>query len=740
MTIRPNPSAADSSTAGRLRAELRPDRLIPALLAGVLIGAMEIALAASFASLIFSGDLSPYLSRGIGMALFSGMVGLAVVALLSSSPSIIGGNQDAPAAIVAVSTAAVAVALAGSEATFPTVALVVGLTTLATGLFMLGLGTFKLAGLVRYLPYPVAGGFLAGTGWLLLTGGISTMSGLPFTLDGLRDLFQPDILIYWLPGVLVGLLILFLSGRFRHYLFMPGIIIAIILVFFAVAWLFGLSPAELSANGWLLGPFPEGRLWQPLNAAELAQVDWSVIWPQLPNLFAAVVISVIALLLNASGLELAMRADIDLNREMQAAGAANMVAGAGMGLTGYQQLGLSALAIRLGVASRLAGLIAAVVSGAVLLLGGDILGMLPKIVFGALLTYLGLSFLWEWVVQAWSRLPRIDFIIVQMILIVIAAFGFLQGVAIGIVAAIVMFVVSYSRTSVIKHELTGITYRSRVTRSETDRARLESLGEQAYFLQLQGFIFFGTAHSLLERVRARVRSTPTRYVAIGFRQVNGLDSTALLSFDKMRQLAVERGLILILAELSPELRQRFKQGGVNEEPGVLHFTDDLDRAAEWCEDQLCFSDESLDSDRTLVEHLNALIPGEQVERLVGYLERRVVPAGEYLIRQGDDADYLFLVESGQVTAQLELDNRAPFRLETMRGGRVVGELGFYLNTKRSAAVVTDEPSVVYILSRSILHQIEEQDPEAAYALHRLIIHLLGERVLHLTRAVDALQR
>lgn len=44
-------------------------------------------------------------------------------------------------------------------------------------------------------------------------------------------------------------------------------------------------------------------------------------------MISAVVISAIALLLNASGLELATRRDIDMNREMKAAGVANLAAG-----------------------------------------------------------------------------------------------------------------------------------------------------------------------------------------------------------------------------------------------------------------------------------------------------------------------------------------------------------------------------------------------------------------------------
>jgi SulP family sulfate permease len=740
MTTAEKPKPADSNRGQRFRTELQPEHLVPALLAGVLTGALEIATAASFAALIFHGELAGYLSRGIGLALFSGTVSLAIIALLTSVPAIIGGSQDAPAAIVGVSTAAVAAALAGSQATFPTAAAIVGLTTLATGAFMLGLGIFKLAGLVRFLPYPVAGGFLAGTGWLLLTGGISTMSGLPFTAGELSGLFAPDAWPLWLPGLILGALILFLSGRIRHYLFMPGMIVAIIMLFYVVAWALGLSLDDLSAGGWLLGPFPEGRLWQPLNLSELALVEWSLIWPQIPNLLAALVISVIALLLNASGLELAMRGDIDLNREMRASGVANLVAGVGAGLTGYQQLGISALNFRLGVNSRLAGLAAAFVCGGVLLFGGDILGILPKIVFGAMLVYLGLSFLWEWVVASRSRLPLIDYVIVLSILVVIATFGFLQGVAIGIIAAIVMFVVSYSRTSVIKHELSGTSYKSRVTRSEIDRAMLEAVGDKAYFLQLQGFIFFGTAYNLLERVRSRIYSTPTLYVALDFRQVSGLDSTALLSFDKMRQLARERGFTLVLASLSPELRERFINGGIREEPGVLRFASDLDRAVEWCEDQICLMAGTDDADRTLADYLQAIMPGDPVNRLVGYMERRALPTGEYLIRQGDAADLLFLIESGQVTAQLESPGTNPIRLETMHGGRSVGELGFYLQKQRGATVITDRPSVIYSLSQSTLAQIENEDPEAAYALHRIIINLLSERVLHLMRVIDAMQR
>jgi len=729
-----------SSRTGRrqMSAEFHPYRLLPSVLSGVLNGVLEIALATSFAALIFSGELSPYLARGIGMALFSTTIGAAVVALLSSYRSTISSNQDVPAAIVAIAAAGIAGSVR-ADAAFPTIAILIASTTAAAGLVFLVLGTFRLTGLVRFLPYPVVGGFLAGTGWLLLTGGVSMMAGRPFAIARLGALLEPAVLVTWLPGAAIGGLLLFLSNRIRHALFLPTVIMVTFALFYVLALARGVSLSELSAGGWLLGPFPSGNLWEPIGANELSRVDWSFIWPQLPNVAAAVGMSAIALLLNATGLELTLRRDLDLNGEMRGVGLANLVSAVGGGFISYHTLSMTTLNSRLGVTSRLGGLITALVTGLGLLFGGAALSIFPKLVFGALLAFLGLSFLWEWLVDARQRLPRVDYLIVLGILVIIAAAGFLQGVAVGVVAAIVMFVVSYSRSSVVKHELDGATFKSRVTRSAAARGLLVAVGDQAYYLQLQGFIFFGTAYSLLEQVRSRVRRTPTRFVVLDFRQVIGLDSTGMLSFNKMRQLAHDHDFTLILAGLPPALREQFDRGGLAEESGVLGFEADFDRAVEWCEDQICGAEIGPGNHR-LVDYLQAIVPGEATARLLRYLERREVNASTALMQQGDDPDVLYFVESGQVTAQLEQPGKSPLRLETMRGGRTVGELGFYLGTQRSAAVITDEPSVVYVLTREKMAEIENDDPAAAYAFHRIIVHLLGERVLHLVRAVDALQR
>lgn len=260
--------------------------------------------------------------------------------------------------------------------------------------------------------------------------------------------------------------------------------------------------------------------------------------------------SAIALLLNASALELSLNQDIDMNREMRAAGWTNLIAGLGGGVPAYQQLGMTTLNTRLGSAGRLPGLIAGMVCALALFFGGDVLELLPKMVFGAILVYLGLSFLYEWVVKAWSRLPLIDHVIVLLILLVIAAVGFLEGVIVGVLATVIMFVVNYSTVEVIKHTLSGANYRSRVTRPPHQQAILDETGDHLAVLHLQGFLFFGTANSLLERVRRRLDESgrdAIRFLLLDFKRVSGLDSTALLSFSKMKQLARANDLVLVFA-------------------------------------------------------------------------------------------------------------------------------------------------------------------------------------------------
>jgi len=360
--------------------------------------------------------------------------------------------------------------------------------------------------------------------------------------------------------------------------------------------------------------------------------------------------------------------------------------------------------------------------------------------------YLGLAFLAEWLYDGWFRLAHLDYALVVLIVALIAAFGILPGVIAGLLIAVVLFVVIYSRIDVVKHVLTGATVKSRMTRGYAKQELLRGLGEQIVIFQLQGYIFFGSAHDLFERVRQRTLAADLprlRFMLLDFRLVPRLDSTAMLSFSKLQQLGESHGLTLVCTQLVSGIRRQFEQARFDEAGarGVRIFPD-LDRGLEWCENELLASaTPSGDGARTLYAQLAQIVPeATNLDSLLTYFEQRTIAPGDYLIHQDDPPDDMFFVESGQVTARIEPNEGAPVRLETMRGGRAVGELGFYLGRRRTAAVVADETSSVYRITRGDLRRLEHENPDAASTFHLIIARLLSERAVHLIDTVDALQR
>lgn len=248
----------------------KPTLLVPALTAGLIAGVLAIILQISFATLIFSGDLSPYLGKGIGLMLFSGFVIALVVALTSSFPVSIGSPQDSPAVILALIATSISTFLSESRntsVTFATIIAAVTVTTLLTGAFFFLLGQFQLGRFIRYIPFPVVGGFLAGTGWLLMQGGLSAMTGQQVTFDSLYYFTLPLVVIRWLPGVVLAVVLLVVLRRWSHALVFPSILLAAIALFYLALPVLNVSISEVRDRSWLLGPFPSGGCFnlQPLR-------------------------------------------------------------------------------------------------------------------------------------------------------------------------------------------------------------------------------------------------------------------------------------------------------------------------------------------------------------------------------------------------------------------------------------------------------------------------------------------
>jgi SulP family sulfate permease len=713
---------------------------------GLVCGAIALPLTISFGVLIYSGDVAAFAPLGIGMLLFGSLVMQLAVAFGSSVRGMVAGPQDSPAAILGLAAVLISqqMGAASDSAKFITVVAMVILTSVLAGILFLVIGTFRLSRFVRFIPYPVVGGFIAGTGLLIARGALGVMLGTTLNMTTASLLVQGSKLLVWLPGALFGILLIIISRRFQHYLAIPLMLVGGILIAYVVILASGLSMTEARQAGLLLGPFPQGALWRPLSPGAFSQVDWSAVASQGSNIAAAAILSIIALLLNTSALELVARKDIDLNRELVAAGVGNIIGGLGGSSVGFQYLGISSLPFRAGAFSRLVGFTAAFLTGLVLLFGASLLSLIPTPVVGGLLFFVGVSFLVEWLYDAWFRLPHLDYALVLIILGVVGAVGFLQGVAVGIIIAIILFVVNYSRVDVVKNTLSGLTYQSRLERPLEQRHLLNRFGEGIYLLRLQGFLFFGTAQALLMRVRSRLQDTnalPLRFLLLDFQGVAALDSSAIFSFVRLMQSAEASGFQLVLTDLDSASRARLARNGFREQVGLIRFFDSLDYGMEWCENEVLSAEATPTITRaaSVVAQLRKVFSTpELIERFMTYLERQEVPSGQVIIHQGDEPDSMYFIDDGRVTAQLEVSETRTIRLSSMGGGTIVGEAGMYVYQRRTATVVANEPSILYRLTRDALSRMEAAEPILAAKLHEWVARTLSSRLGESNRTLEAL--
>ncbi len=731
-----------------MRSSTRPAQgTLAAVAAGLIIGAVEAVLAIAFAAFVFGGVLVGNLSNAIGLYLVAGALTLGILAWRAGRRGVVGSVQDAAVAVlggVAGATAAKAAAITRvAEAAavghvetpdiFLTVIAATLVVTVLCGVVFLALGTFRLGNLVRFVPYPVVGGFLAGTGWLLLKGGLYVASGVEVHLRTFSLLTSTETLKHWVPALAFGVILLLGVRLVKKPMVIP-IVLGAGLGLFAIGMVATGSSIDAARDGrWLLGPFESARLWQPWTFRALSGADWSAVLGQWAGIATAVLVAALAILFNVSGTEVVLHRDLDTNRELRDAGFLNVVSGALGGIPGYHALSLTALAERMSVNARTAGLVGAAVPLAAVVFGASFIELIPRLIVGGVLVFLGLAFITEWVWDKRKTLPRLEYAVVLVILAGIIAKGFLPGVVLGLVMAVVLFAVSYGRIELVREVAFGETYRSNVDRPASEKAALRTMGDRVQILRVHGFVFFGSANGLLERIRKRVEQGPLRYLLVDLQRASGVDASAVVSFVKVVHLAEAGGFELVLAGATDAVREQLERGGVIETPGVVSFEPDLDRGLQRCEDGLL--EEAGETPDAVAGDgaLAGLPPG-----LMAYVERMSLPEGSVLIHQDARPDDVFVVASGRLRVELVTPEGRRMRLRTVLPGVVVGEIAMYLGVPRTADVVAEVPSEVLRLSGSAIERMEAAEPELAAALHRWLATTLALRLGDTMRVFDAL--
>ncbi|HLJ00781.1 MAG TPA: SulP family inorganic anion transporter [Bradyrhizobium sp.] len=714
------------------------------ILGGAAASVLTVTFGLSYSLLIFGGPLSQYLSYGVATTFVASAILAGVIALGSSLPFVIAGPESSTAAMTGILASSMVDRLALADPSAPLLAPILttlGLAAVLTGIVLCGFGMTRMGRAIRYVPYPVVGGFLGATGCLLVLGAIRVITGQRLQFATLTR-FEDPLTLSKLAAAGVMAFILYATWhRSRSAFGLPVILVGGVIAAHVLFWLAGLTPAEAQAVGWTFQPPPHVTFMSPWSIEALRTYPWHLLPELSGNLIAVVFVTASCALFNTTGIEVATHREANLERELNVTGLANMLSGAFGGYTGCVSISRSVLNFNTGGTGPLAGLTAAAISLSMLIFAPALLGYMPKFVLGGLLIYLGADALHKWIVQSRRRLSSLEYLSLLAIIVIIVQWGFVAGVLIGTVIGCSAFALSASRIDPIKFSFDGSEYRSSLDRSREDQAILAAHGGSIRGLNLQSYLFFGSAHRLYQHVKALLAHHPEcRFLVFDFKLVTGIDSSATYSFAQIKRAAQERGIRLVLVHLPAAAEKALRSSDfVSRDVSILS---ELDHALEWCENEIIARQEGRDDTQASLRDWFTRILGTEADaaELTRRCERLEVDAGEVIVRAGDAANSMHFILDGRVGVLIPTAEGDVTRVRSLGRYTTIGEMGLVSGAPRTATIQAEIASVLYVLRAHQFEAIKTENPALSQKLLTFFILVLAERLTFANRVVGVLRR
>src|SRR6202167_5664593 len=714
------------------------------MLGGSAASVLTVTFGLSYALLIFAGPLAPYLSYGVAATFISSAVLAGVIAAGSSLPFAVAGPDSSTAAMTGILASSVVERMVAADPSAPLLApvlLTLALATVATGIVLCVFGMTRMGRAIRYVPYPVVGGFLGATGCLILLGAVRVITGQRLQFATLGQ-FEDFLTLSKLAAACVMALILYLTWhRSRSSLGLPAILVGGVIAGHILFWLTGISLAEAQAAGWTFQSPPSADFMLPWSVDGIEKYSWHTLPELSGNLIAVIFVTASCTLFNTTGIEVAVQREANLERELNVTGIANMLSGARGGYTGCISISRSVLNFNSGGSSPLSGFTVAAMSLLMLLFAPTLLGYMPKFVLGGLLIYLAADQLHKWIVQSRRRLSFIEYLSLLAIIVIIVQWGFIAGILIGVVIGCATFALSASRIDSIKYSFDGSEYRSSLDRSRDDLAVLETHGGKIQGLNLQSYLFFGSANRLYQHVKALLQHHPEcRFLVFDFKLVTGIDSSAAYSFAQIKRTADDRGISLVLVHLPPAAEKVLRSSEfISTEVKVVA---ELDHALEWCEHAIITQHQELEQEQASLRDWFIQIFGTEhdADELIRRCQRIEVGAGEVIVSTGDTADSMHFILDGRVGVKIDAGDGRTTRVRSLGRYTTIGEMGLVSHATRSATIEAEVASILYVLSADQFEAIKTDDPALGQKLLTYFVSVMAERLAFANRMITVLRR
>jgi SulP family sulfate permease len=581
---------------------LHPASLLPAVFLGLLLNILD---ALSYGTILFPLGQAVFEDLGAdGIAMFYVSTIIAQLTYSCGGSAFKGGVGSEMIEVVPffhkmAFTILHKVGAENPKSVLATTILSFSLSSVLTGVVFFLMGACRLGSLIGFFPRHILIGCIGGVGWFLVATGVEVSARIEGNLDynsaTLSKLFEADTIFLWLIPLILAVVLLKTQRFVKSNFLVGGYFVSVALLFYFFKFAFDLPIETLRDRGWVFDAPPGNRPWYHFYTLyDFQAVNWSALAQTVPAMFALTFFGVLHVPINVPALGITTGEDnLNVDRELIAHGVSNALSGAAGSIQNYLVYTNSILFIDSGGDDRLAGLLLAVATFAILIAGPDVIGYIPIMVVGALIFLLGFELLLEALYETWGRLHLFEYLTVVIIVVTMGAWDFVVGILIGIILACISFVVQTSRKTAIKATYSGQVATSTVRRPPMQLKFLQDAGRQTFVIKLAGYLFFGTIVSVENRIRALLaekafRDKPIRFLVLDVRDINGVDFSAAEAFSRINRLLRVKDVNMIISgiDVDDEIGQSLSSVGLFNEENQVKIFEDLNGALEYCENHL----------------------------------------------------------------------------------------------------------------------------------------------------------
>jgi len=497
------------------------------LFGGLTAGIVALPLALAFGVASGAGPLA-----GLYGAIFVGLF----ASLFGGTPAQISGP-----------TGPMTIVLASVFTQFADQPVVAFTVVMMAGGFQILFGWLRLGRYVNLMPYPVISGFMTGIGCILIFMQLDPLLGYPAPQNVINALTvlpgylaNPDMTALAI-GVL-ALLVVFLTPN-RIGRIVPSPLIAIVLC----------SLAALAFNTVPLIGVVSGGLPMP----RLPQIDFSLLNDMLVSAAVLGALGSVDSLLTSLVADNVTRSYDDSDKELVRQGIGNLVAGLFGGIAGAGATIRTLSNVHAGGRTPLSGVIHALLLLTILLGLGQLVAWVPHAALAGILVKVGIDVIdWRFLKRL-HRAPRVDAVLMLIVLVLTVFVDVITAVGVGIVIASLAFVKDMAEVQVESIRTVSDPDHERMFDPETAEL-VRAHRERIMFLHLSGLISFGAANDLVRKF-----STTGSYelLVIDLLDVPRVDGSAALALEEVIQQAKDAGKAVFIVGLTYAVAKLMGQMG-----------------------------------------------------------------------------------------------------------------------------------------------------------------------------------